>query len=51
MTQKEINDLIELAEKKLKEGPSKEEALKTFMDIGVLDAEGNTQDLKKIIVQ
>lgn len=37
MSQKEINNLIELAQEKIKNGVSKEEALDTFISAGILD--------------
>jgi hypothetical protein len=37
MSQKEINKLIELAQEKIKNGVSKEEALETFIGAGILD--------------
>jgi hypothetical protein len=37
MSQKEIKKLTELFQEKLKEGVSKEEALRTFVEAGILD--------------
>lgn len=37
MSQKEINELIELAENKIKVGVLKEEALSTFIGAGILN--------------
>lgn len=37
MSQKDINNLIELAQEKIRNGVSKEEALKTFMGAGILN--------------
>jgi hypothetical protein len=41
MSQKEINELTQIAQDELKKVSSKEEALKTFVKAGILDAQGN----------
>jgi hypothetical protein len=41
MNEKDIQNLIELAESKIREGVSKEEALDSLVGAGILDIEGN----------
>ena len=41
MNEKDIQNLIELAETKIREGVSKEEALNSLVGAGILDLEGN----------
>lgn len=41
MNEKDIQNLIELAESKIREGVSKEEALDSLVGAGILDLEGN----------
>lgn len=41
MSEKDIQILIELAESKLREGVSKEEALESLKGAGILDEQGN----------
>ena len=41
MDEKDIQNLIELAQTKIREGVSKEEALDSLVGAGILDLEGN----------
>jgi len=41
MDEKDIQNLIALAESKIREGVSQEEALDSLVDAGILDLEGN----------
>ncbi|MEO6669294.1 MAG: hypothetical protein ABIN36_07450 [Ferruginibacter sp.] len=41
MNEKDIQNLIDLAESKIREGVSKEEALESLVGAGILDIEGN----------
>lgn len=41
MDEKDIQNLIELAESKIREGVSQEEALDSLVGAGILDLEGN----------
>ncbi len=41
MNEKDIQNLIELAETKIREGVSEEEALDSLVGAGILDMEGN----------
>ena len=49
MSEKDLNLLIELAQEKLRRGVSKEEALKSFIAAGILDARGEyTEPYKEL---
>jgi hypothetical protein len=41
MTEKDIEYLRDLAREELKKGVTREEALRSFMDAGILDKDGN----------
>lgn len=41
MSDKDFNNLMELAEKHAKEKPTREQALRIFMLAGILDKDGN----------
>lgn len=41
MSDKDIKNLSDLAKRKLKEGVTKEEALRSFMEAGILDRNGH----------
>lgn len=41
MNEKDIQNLIELAESKIRDGVSKEEALESLVGAGILDTDGN----------
>lgn len=41
MDEKDIQNLIELAESKIREGVSREEALDSLVGAGILDLDGN----------
>lgn len=41
MDEKDIQNLIELAESKIRQGVSKEEALDSLVGAGILDLDGN----------
>ena len=41
MNEKDIQNLIQLAESKIREGVSKEEALNSLIGAGILDNDGN----------
>ena len=41
MSEKDIKNLMDLADEKLKKGFTREEALRSFQDAGILDKDGN----------
>ena len=41
MSEKDLNELMNLAKQKLKTGVTKEEALRSFVSAGILDNEGH----------
>jgi len=41
MNEKDIQNLMELAESKIRSGVTAEEALRTFIGAGIMDADGN----------
>jgi len=49
MSQKEIEALIKLAEDKIKHGVSRQEAMETFVDAGILNKEGHFTDNYKTL--
>lgn len=52
MSEKDIQNLIELAEAKIKEGVSREEALATLVGAGIIDENGDyTEPYRDLLVQ
>ncbi|MCW3085313.1 MAG: hypothetical protein JWP12_2679 [Bacteroidetes bacterium] len=47
MSQKEIDELIKLAQDQIKNGVTKEEALETFIGAGILNEQGQFTELYK----
>jgi hypothetical protein len=44
-TDKEIQEMIDFAETKLREGVTREEAIEMLAHVGILDADGNHTEL------